>query len=107
MSDFTTFIRKKLEELSISQRSLASASGISRSTIKRALSGTTRVELGTIQVLLRTLGYSLTMVQCSEPSTCLKKASPAKQIESSVVLAPKRRAVKKRLIRAVGMRRMN
>ena len=97
MTDLKEFICDKLKELRVSQRSLATASGISRSTIRRFLSGRTQVEMATVEVLMQTLGYTLTPVYTGNPSSLLWKK---KSVEPHL---PRRDPILPKLIKAAGM----
>lgn len=97
MTDLATFVRDELRKLRVSQRSLSEASGISRSTIRRFLSGRTKVEMGTVEILMQTLGYQLAPVVNGTPSRLLWR-----QKTVAPLLLNRDQAVPK-LIKAVGM----
>ncbi|WP_425292450.1 helix-turn-helix domain-containing protein [Agrobacterium rosae] len=57
-----------MNDLKISQRALATASGVSRSTTRRFLCGGPHVKMETLQQLLQALGYDVSPVQTGKLS---------------------------------------
>lgn len=92
MSNLAPIIRAILKEQRVSQRMLAEASGISRSTIKRLLNGESTTQLHHVEKLLETLGYSLATVKSGTPSPKLIRKPRL----------PKREPIMSKLIRAAG-----
>ena len=92
MRNLAPIIRAIMKEQRISQRRLAEASGVSRSTIKRFLGGDNATHLHHVEKLLETLGYALVTLQAGTPSPKLARKPRL----------PKREPILKRLIKAAG-----
>jgi transcriptional regulator with XRE-family HTH domain len=95
MTNLAPVIRAILKNRRVSQRRLAEASGISRSTIKRLLAGETATQLHHVEKLLETLGYSLVTLETGMPSPKLARKPRL----------PKREPTVSRLIKAAGCHR--
>jgi transcriptional regulator with XRE-family HTH domain len=95
MTSLSIILRAIMKEERVSQRMLAEASGISRSTIKRFLSGDSSTYAHHVETLLETLGYSVVTLRTGPLSPKLARKPRL----------PKREPVLKRLIKAAGCHR--
>ncbi len=92
--DWPKIIHDILQEHRISVRKLSRVSGISLSTLKRLLNGSTAFRVVQLEYLLTLLGYRIDAIPIGEPSSLLRRPKKIK---------PER--APRKLIRPVGCER--
>lgn len=98
MTDWPIAMRNIIKEEKVTQRRLEAASGVSRSSIKRALKGQTPLRIDQLEDVLASLGYSLILQKTGEVLPELKRPprKPRKRQRG-------REPILSRLIKAAGM----
>ncbi len=73
MTKWGQIIRDLIKKRGITQRDLEAVSGVSRSTIKRCVSGKSNPRMDVVEKLLPVFGYSISMSMTHEPYPLLPK----------------------------------